>query len=157
MRIINIHNTESQPNNPDHVYIGRAKSGQTSKYGNPYVIGHDGTREEVIQMFKDLAWANLKSGVWKPEEVVADLNGKVLECFCYPKQCHGDVLVQLVKYLCGRMNVEFIAAPHPLDKDTNHAPREKSRATEKRAHEYYREQRPLHRKGEGVTPSIPSL
>jgi uncharacterized protein DUF4326 len=68
------------------VYIGRP-----SKWGNPYVIGRDGTREQVIAKYR--AWV-----LRRPELVAAlpELRGKVLGCWCAPQPCHGDVLVDLV-------------------------------------------------------------
>lgn len=64
------------------VYIGRP-----SKWGNPFTIGVDGTREEVITKYKD--WF-----VTQPELIkdLPELKGKVLGCWCYPNACHGDFL-----------------------------------------------------------------
>lgn len=71
------------------VYIGRP-----SKWGNPFAIGKDGSREEVIRKYKNYVLANrdlLKA--------LSELKGKVLGCWCKPKACHGDVLVRLVNSL----------------------------------------------------------
>lgn len=70
---------------PYDVYIGRP-----SKWGNPFVIGRDGTREEVIEKYRHYILHNPR--------LLADLSelkGKVLGCWCAPKPCHGDVLVEL--------------------------------------------------------------
>lgn len=40
--------------NPHDIYIGRPKSGGEWNYGNPFVIGRDGSRQEVIE--KDRQW-----------------------------------------------------------------------------------------------------
>lgn len=67
---------------PYDVYIGRG-----SPWGNPYVMGQDGTREEVIEMFE--------SYLFQSDELlskVGSLYGKTLGCFCAPKPCHGDIL-----------------------------------------------------------------
>jgi hypothetical protein len=66
------------------VYIGRP-----SKWGNPFVIGRDGSREEVIAKYD--AWL-----LEQPELVTAlpQLAGKTLGCWCAPQACHGDVLVR---------------------------------------------------------------
>ena len=70
---------------PDNaVYIGRP-----SKWGNPFVIGLDGTREEVISKYAN--WLH-KSGLI---EQVGELRGKDLVCWCSPLPCHGDVLLRL--------------------------------------------------------------
>lgn len=68
------------------VYIGRP-----SKWGNPFVIGKDGTRDEVIEKYK--VW--LLSQPAKVEAVKRELVGKDLICFCAPKGCHGDVLLKV--------------------------------------------------------------
>lgn len=67
------------------VYIGRP-----SKWGNPYRVGEDGTRAQVIALYEQYL-------LQAPELIAAlpELRGKVLGCFCAPKQCHGDVLVRL--------------------------------------------------------------
>ena len=71
------------------LYIGRG-----SKWGNKFVIGKDGDREEVIRKYRE--------GIMNERELLSslhELKGKVLGCFCKPKACHGDVLVELVNEL----------------------------------------------------------
>jgi hypothetical protein len=67
------------------VYIGRP-----SKWGNPFVIGKDGTREEVIEKYEEYLRNNLDLLAALPE-----LKGKVLACWCAPAACHGDILLRL--------------------------------------------------------------
>lgn len=62
-----------------------------TRYGNPFRIGKDGTREEVVAKFE--RWIRSK-----PELVAAvkrELRGKDLLCWCTPKPCHGDVLLKI--------------------------------------------------------------
>lgn len=66
------------------VYIGRG-----SKWGNPFPIVACVTREEVIEKYK--AWFPT-SGL---SSQISELRGKNLVCFCAPKACHGDVLLEL--------------------------------------------------------------
>lgn len=66
------------------VYIGRPGT-----WGNPFVIGKDGTREEVIAKYE--AWF-MKSVMLSR---IGELKGKRLGCFCKPLACHGDVLAKL--------------------------------------------------------------
>lgn len=74
------------------VYIGRG-----SLFGNPYEIGIDGTRVEVIARYRK--WFNfvLKSDTFKRE--LLKLKGKKLGCFCCPKRCHGDVIAEYLNSL----------------------------------------------------------
>ena len=81
-------------------YIGRG-----SPLGNPYVIGKDGSREQVIAKYR--VWLN-EQILRKNPIVLDELNrlgnkaidekGLALQCFCYPKPCHGEVIKEkLVK------------------------------------------------------------
>lgn len=72
---------------PYDIYIGRP-----SKWGNPFIIGRDGTREEVIQKYED--WIKTQPNLMA---ALGELDGKILGCWCKPKPCHGDVLVSLVE------------------------------------------------------------
>lgn len=70
---------------PYDIYIGRP-----SKWENPYRIGVDGTRKQVIEKYRTMILnSTLKNDL-------EELKGKTLGCWCKPKQCHGDVLVELV-------------------------------------------------------------
>jgi hypothetical protein len=69
------------------VYIGRG-----SKWGNPYKIGVDGTRGEVIEKYRDYILNNKELLDDLPE-----LKGKILGCWCSPKRCHGEVLLELIE------------------------------------------------------------
>lgn len=68
------------------VYIGRP-----SKWGNPFEIGKDGTRAEVIAKYRE--W--LLSQPELVAEAKRELRGKVLGCWCVPNDCHGDVLAEV--------------------------------------------------------------
>jgi Domain of unknown function (DUF4326) len=77
------------------VYIGRAmhRGGwrlPTSKWANPFTIGRDGTREEVLARYREHVLLSPELRAALPE-----LRGKVLGCWCSPEACHGDVLVDL--------------------------------------------------------------
>lgn len=73
--------------NSTSAYIGRP-----SKYGNPFHIGIDGTREEVITKYKD--WLNTQPDLIKLAK--QELRGRDLACWCAPLPCHGDVLLEIV-------------------------------------------------------------
>ena len=77
------------------VYIGRP-----SKWGNPFFIGTDGSRAEVIEKFREY--------LMEHPELLADieeLRGKRLGCYCVEKpisvvrqnkRCHGEVLLEVL-------------------------------------------------------------
>jgi len=71
---------------PYDVYIGRP-----SLWGNPFVIGPDGDRDDVIRKYKEY----LKANPGLVEKAKETLRGKVLGCWCAPEACHGDVLAAI--------------------------------------------------------------
>lgn len=72
---------------PYNIYIGRG-----SKWGNPFVIGKDGCRDEVILKYEAYILQNqyLMTSL-------QELRGKILGCWCSPKKCHGDILKKLAE------------------------------------------------------------
>ena len=78
------------------VYIGRQvpeREIRGSKWGNPFVMldESDTERERVVDAYRD--WI-----VTQPQlmSCLEDLRGKRLGCWCAPRRCHGDVLVELL-------------------------------------------------------------
>ncbi len=69
------------------VYIGRP-----SPFGNPYALGPDGDRAEVIRKFQSYFFARLKMDAEFKAKVDA-LKGQTLLCYCSPLACHGDTIV----------------------------------------------------------------
>lgn len=77
-------------------YIGRAMPGkESSAFANPFRIGPDGTRADVIQLYKTWLVQRLAD---EPELrlQLETLRGRRLGCWCKPDDCHGDVLVWLL-------------------------------------------------------------
>ncbi len=74
--VVNVRNSQYE------VYIGRG-----SKWGNPFVIGKDGNRDEVCKKYEQYLAS-------RPDLIAAlpELKGKVLGCYCAPLACHGDLL-----------------------------------------------------------------
>lgn len=67
------------------VYIGRP-----SIWGNPFVIGRDGNRTQVIEKYR--TWLMRQPRLLMQ---LKELKGKTLGCWCSPLACHGDVLAEL--------------------------------------------------------------
>jgi hypothetical protein len=80
---------KDKTNSMDEVYIGRG-----SKWGNPFVIGKHGNRDEVIALYEERLLQNNEL-----MDDLVELVDKTLVCFCKPKACHGDVLKSLVDRL----------------------------------------------------------
>jgi hypothetical protein len=68
---------------------------RSTKFGNPYSIGKDGDRAEVIKKYRLWLWQQINLGEITKEEL-AELHGKRCGCWCKPKDCHGDVLQSAV-------------------------------------------------------------
>lgn len=62
-----------------------------TKWGNPYKIGRDGNREDVV--------AKHRKDVLADSELIAmikqELTGKTLICCCKPLDCHGDIYAEI--------------------------------------------------------------
>ena len=79
---------------PYDIYIGRGRCPQTGLvgiWGNPFVIGQHGTREEVINKYRD--WIIKQPEILKHLYLLKD---KVLGCWCGKNACHGNVLEELL-------------------------------------------------------------
>ena len=95
MKVVNLHkeygiNWKKFKSDPNCVYIGRYHPffGK-SKWYNPYKIG---TNEELVEKYREyiLSRSDLL-------EDLQELKGKeFLGCWCKPKVCHGDVLIELL-------------------------------------------------------------
>lgn len=83
------------------ILIGRIR-GQLFHYGNPFYIGRDGDRPEVIDKFRRWLNGDPEFADVEPERrgwILRNLHllkDKILGCFCKPEDCHGDVYVELL-------------------------------------------------------------
>lgn len=76
---------------------GGVRIDRATEWGNPFRIGEDGTREEVIAKYRKALWLQIKSGNQSLEQLAA-LKGKDLYCWCAPEACHGDVLQSAARW-----------------------------------------------------------
>lgn len=74
--------------NGRHVFIGRG-----GQWGNPFELGKDGTREYVIESYCDYYFPRKPS----LRKALSELDGKVLECYCLPEHCHGEVFIETLR------------------------------------------------------------
>lgn len=88
-------------------YIGRPSS-----LGNPYVIGKDGTREQVVIKFKRYAVQHLL------EEIKSLPKDAVLACWCSPQDCHGNAIMEIWEDLqCDTITTTTTNAGKPEEKN----------------------------------------
>lgn len=101
-RVVHFHNAADHWNalseeweRDDFVYIGRSSASHNlpqSPWHNPFRMVHESQRADVIQRYRDHITPLVESG----ELDIEALRGKTLVCWCKPKDCHGDVLVELL-------------------------------------------------------------
>lgn len=89
---------------PFDVYIGRPRPGEPWGFGNPFEIGEDGERDEVIAKYGWwLMWGDSSGNAnATPErrqwilDNLESLRGKTLGCWCAPRRCHAEILLALL-------------------------------------------------------------
>ncbi len=93
-------------NDPTNIYIGRAGivfiDGErypkiSSPFANPFKIGRDGSREEVLQKYQKWLEEKMRSPQFLTH--LKELKGKTLGCWCAPEGCHGDILLEVIEKL----------------------------------------------------------
>lgn len=62
-----------------------------SKWGNPFIIGKHGDRDDVIMKYK----AHINNHPTLKQQAKIELKGKNLVCCCAPLACHGDILLAI--------------------------------------------------------------
>ena len=81
------------------------KVDRTTKWGNPFVVGVDGTQEECIAQYRRLMEGTLPKPAmtWARNgyrrmvmEGIDELRGRNLACWCKAgSPCHADVLLEM--------------------------------------------------------------
>jgi len=74
------------------VYIGRP-----SVWGNPFVIGRDGDRDQVCNKYRAYLQTRIANGSISVQNLAA-LHGKDLVCYCAPLRCHGHELEEAASW-----------------------------------------------------------
>ena len=106
VRVVNVKSLpktwQNDPAYADHVYIGRAHRAKKlpgSVWGNPFVVGRDGNRAQVIEKYR--AWIETQPHLLQMIPHLATQTG-ALVCWCAPLPCHGDVLCEYIeRWRCG--------------------------------------------------------
>ena len=73
-----------------------------TKWGNRFKIGVNGTREEVIALYRANLWRRIRAGEVTLDEL-AELNGSWLACHCVPLPCHGTVLARAAAWASDKL------------------------------------------------------
>lgn len=103
-------------NLPNSVYVGRTKSvgkqypSALHQLANPFVIGKDGTREEVVNKYKGWLFQRIKMGTSPIRFALLTLldkasssTGVVLVCHCTNElegnECHAQVIAKALGWM----------------------------------------------------------
>ena len=95
--------------NPNHVYVGRKGivfingeryPPQNSIFANPF------KGENAIELYRDYIVDKINSNeiiAGKTyEQHLLELDGKILGCWCKPKPCHSDILIEILEDIKSR-------------------------------------------------------
>lgn len=84
------------------------KVDRSTRYGNSFIMAHEGVRDMAIASFREQAEAQMQEGPL----FYAPLRGKNLACWCpLDKPCHADVLLELVN------SPSLASQDHPQEKN----------------------------------------
>ncbi|MEV0444085.1 DUF4326 domain-containing protein [Streptomyces spectabilis] len=93
--VVNLKGHREDPDYADVVYVGRAmhRGGwhlEGSPLASPFRPGKDGTRQEVVAMYRDHL-------LGRPDllALLPGLRGHRLGCWCVPEPCHAEVIAEL--------------------------------------------------------------
>ncbi len=76
-------------------YVGRP-----SVLGNPFVIGRDGNREQVVEKYRAWLWERLQHQDGLVLKTLRALTAdSVLGCWCAPQGCHAAVIERAWRWL----------------------------------------------------------
>ena len=88
---------------PDAVARGAVRVDRRTRFGNPFVIGRDGTREQVVERYRADLWRRIRTGEVSLAELAA-LAHKPLACWCWPRRpCHAEVLARAAAWAAAEL------------------------------------------------------
>jgi hypothetical protein len=116
--VINIRKPVKPAQNTKFFYVGRASKGyKGSPLGNPFKIGEDGNREEVIQKYRQWLFAEIKNEKSDARKelfyiaFVALSRNILLGCWCHPQRCHAEIIKRAVQWLISTEQVKETEVP----------------------------------------------
>ena len=84
-----------------HVHDNTVLIDRRTKWENPFRVGRDGSRDDVIARYRADLWRRIRAGEIALEEL-ADLASSWLACHCDPEnRCHGEMLARAAAWAAG--------------------------------------------------------
>ena len=105
-RIINL------KHEPGAVDNGAVRIDRRTRWGNPFLIGRDGDRDQVIARYRADLWRRIRAGEIALDALAA-LHGRDLACHCAPAPCHGEVLARAAAWAAARLGQATANADAP--------------------------------------------
>ncbi|MCT7992501.1 alpha-ketoglutarate-dependent dioxygenase AlkB [Laspinema olomoucense] len=113
---------------PDYsrVYIGRGGSQgiARSPMNNPYPIGKEGTREDVLDKFRKYSWPLIRDelapfypAIYNVASLLAQGKPVELVCHCDPLPCHGHIIHKAALWMIENNRVPY-EPDAPVESDT---------------------------------------
>ena len=88
---------------PGAVTNGAVRVDRRTRFGNPFVIGRDGTREQVVARYRADLWRRIRAGEMALADLAA-LDGRRLACWCWPSRpCHAEVLARAAAWAAAEL------------------------------------------------------
>ena len=104
IHVINIRNAKKENFN---IFIGRKSSYNPTSgmkdgtvLGNPFWMQNETERTKVIEQFKEYLTKNIETllpYLKRIKEREKEYGNVYLVCFCKPKACHGDIIVDYIR------------------------------------------------------------
>jgi len=82
-----------------HGREGVTMIGRSTRFGNPFKMKKDGgdyTRKGCVEAYREWFAEKIESDD-DFREAVESLRGETLGCYCKPKACHGDVIIEYLR------------------------------------------------------------
>ena len=72
------------------------KIDRSTVFGNPFEIGRDGDRNQVVEKYKEYFYKRIQTDLLFKQKVL-ELKGLTLACWCAPLLCHGMVIAEYLE------------------------------------------------------------
>lgn len=85
-----------------------ARSESSRPCGPPFLLGRDGSREQVIARYRRWLWQRLQQAGSPQRKALEELleharrQPLVLLCWCYPLPCHAEVIRSALLWMAGQ-------------------------------------------------------
>lgn len=80
----------------DHALYGIPRFAAMPEFANPFSIGIEGTRDEVIVKYEVYIREQIKKNPGMIQ-LLKQMRGATLGCWCFPLRCHCEIVAKLIQ------------------------------------------------------------